>query len=66
MFDSSENNSWLARRMERALQTALTRTYETVRVHPEEYLMHLRMVHGVAPTHGAQQLSFFNGHYDSW
>lgn len=28
-------------------KTALTRAYETVRVHPDEYLMHLRMAHGV-------------------
>jgi uncharacterized protein (DUF697 family) len=44
---SAENNSWLARRMESALKSALTRAYESVRVHPEEYLMHLRMAHGV-------------------
>ena len=33
--------------MERALKSALVRAYETVRVDPEEYLMHLRMAHGV-------------------
>jgi hypothetical protein len=33
--------------METALKSALTRAYETVRVHPDEYLMHLRMAHGV-------------------
>ncbi len=33
--------------MEGALKTALTRAYETVRVEPDEYLMHLRMAHGV-------------------
>jgi len=43
----SANNSWLARRIESALKSALTRAYETVRVNPEEYLMHLRMAHGV-------------------
>jgi uncharacterized protein (DUF697 family) len=33
--------------MERAFKSALARAYETVRVEPEEYLMHLRMAHGV-------------------
>ncbi len=47
MPDFAENNSWLARRMERAFKSALARAYETVRVEPEEYLMHLRMAHGV-------------------
>lgn len=41
------NNSWLAQRLETALKTAITRAYETVRVEPEEYLMQLRMAHGV-------------------
>jgi hypothetical protein len=46
MTDPS-NNSWLAQRLETALKTAITRAYETVRVEPEEYLMQLRMAHGV-------------------
>jgi uncharacterized protein (DUF697 family) len=47
MFDPAENNSWLARRMETAFKSALARAYESVRVQPEQYLMHLRMAHGV-------------------
>ncbi len=45
--DSAENNSWLVERMETAFKSALARAYESVRVEPEPYLMHLRMVHGV-------------------
>jgi uncharacterized protein (DUF697 family) len=45
--DSAENNSWIARRFETAFKSALARAYESVRVQPEEYLMHLRMAHGV-------------------
>jgi hypothetical protein len=48
MTNPAENNSWLARRLERIVRTSIARTYETVRVHPEEYLMHLRMAHGVS------------------
>src|ERR1039458_7445238 len=47
MFDPAENSSWLARRMETAFKSALARAYESVRVQPEQYLMHLRMAHGV-------------------
>ncbi len=47
MSDPAENDSWLARRMENAFKSALAHAYESVRVHPEEYLMHLRMAHGV-------------------
>jgi uncharacterized protein (DUF697 family) len=47
MLDPAENNSWLTRRLESALKTALNRAYDTVRVHPDEYLMHLRAAHGV-------------------
>ena len=47
MSDFAENNSWLARRLETVLKSTLARAYETVRVQPEEYLMHLRMAHGV-------------------
>lgn len=45
--DVAEKNSWLAKRMEMALRSALSRAYESVRVEPEQYLMQLRMVHGV-------------------
>ena len=48
MAGRTENRSWIAQRLESAFQTALTRAYETVRVHPDEFLMHLRMAHGVA------------------
>jgi uncharacterized protein (DUF697 family) len=48
MADRAEKNSWLARRLESAFNSALTRAYETVRVQPDQYLMHLRMAHGVA------------------
>lgn len=47
MLDFVKNNSWLARRLETALKSALTRAYESVQVRPEEYLMELRMSHGV-------------------
>ncbi len=47
MYDPAENSSWLARRLEMAFKSALSRAYETVRVQPDEYLMHLRMAHGV-------------------
>lgn len=47
MFDPAENSSWLAQRMETAFKSALARAYESVRVQPEHYLMHLRMAHGV-------------------
>jgi uncharacterized protein (DUF697 family) len=48
MAPAAENNSWLRQRLEAAFRSALTRAYETVRVHPDDYLMHLRMAHGVA------------------
>jgi hypothetical protein len=48
MIDPAKNNSWLARRLEIAFRSALTRAYETVRVHPDEFLMQLRMAHGIA------------------
>jgi hypothetical protein len=47
MSDPVLNNSWLTQRLETALKSALTRAYKTVQVHPEEYLMELRMAHGV-------------------
>jgi uncharacterized protein (DUF697 family) len=48
MEEFTDNRSWLNRRLELALKSSLARAYETVRVRPEEYLMHLRMAHGVA------------------
>ena len=47
MPDPAEKNSWVTRRLETAFKSALARAYETVRVEPDEYLMHLRMAHGV-------------------
>jgi hypothetical protein len=47
MDEPVEKASWIARNMENVFRSALTRAYETVRVHPDEYLMHLRMAHGV-------------------
>jgi len=48
MPEAAENSSWLARRLESTLKSALTRAYETVRVHPAEYLAHLRQAHGIS------------------
>ena len=47
MPDPAANTSWLSQRLESALKSGLTRAYETVRVHPDEYLLHLSMAHGV-------------------
>jgi uncharacterized protein (DUF697 family) len=48
MSSFSHNDLWLVRQLESAMRTALVRAYERVRVHPDEYLMQLRMTHGVA------------------
>jgi hypothetical protein len=42
-----EKRSWLRRRAEGAIRGGLTRTYETVRVDPERFLMQLRAAHGL-------------------
>jgi uncharacterized protein (DUF697 family) len=47
MADYVEDHSWLSGRLEWALQSALAHAYEKVRVNPDDYLMHLKMVHGV-------------------
>jgi uncharacterized protein (DUF697 family) len=47
MEEFTENGSWLARRLEEAFKSALTRAYETVRVHPGPFLDQLRVTHGV-------------------
>jgi uncharacterized protein (DUF697 family) len=47
MEEIAENGSWLARRLEDAFKAAISRAYETVRVHPGPYLTHLRTTHGV-------------------
>jgi uncharacterized protein (DUF697 family) len=50
MPDDVANRSWLSHKLEDALKSGLTRAYETVRVKPDEYLMHLRMAHSVPVT----------------
>lgn len=40
---SSENKSWLRRRVEGALRAGFTKAYHTIEVNPEKYLEHLRM-----------------------
>ena len=39
--------SWLAKKVESALRSGFTRAYETVKVDPAEYLMHLQAAHGL-------------------
>jgi hypothetical protein len=52
----TEKRSWLRRRAEGAIRGGLTRTYETVRVDPERFLMQLRAAHGLP-------ISTFHGVY---
>ncbi len=42
--------SWLRRRVEVALQHGFQRAYETIKVNPQEYLLHLRVAHGLPIT----------------
>jgi len=44
------DKSWLRRRLEQSLSTALMRTYKTVRVDPDRFLVELRAVHGLPVT----------------
>jgi uncharacterized protein (DUF697 family) len=44
----STPKSWLRRRTEKALSSALTRAYKTVRVEPDRFLLELRANHGLA------------------
>jgi len=44
----SAPKSWLRRRTERTLSSALTRAYKTVRVEPDRFLLELRANHGLA------------------
>ncbi|MGH9515268.1 MAG: EcsC family protein [Terriglobales bacterium] len=44
----SSPKSWLRRRTEKALSSALTRAYKTVRVEPDRFLLELRSNHGLA------------------
>lgn len=42
--------SWLRRRIEKTVASALTRAYKTVRVDPNRFLMELRAAHGLPVT----------------
>lgn len=42
--------TWLRRRAEEALRTGLTHAYETVRVHPDRFLLQLRAAYGLPVT----------------
>jgi hypothetical protein len=44
----SSPKSWLRRRAEKALSSALTRAYKTVRVEPDRFLLELQANHGLA------------------
>jgi hypothetical protein len=44
----SAPKSWLRRRTEKALSSALTRAYKTVRVEPDRFLLELRANYGLA------------------
>ena len=44
------DKSWLRRRLEQSLSTALMRSYKTVRVDPARFLVELRAVHGLPVT----------------
>lgn len=39
------NPGWLTRRVQTALQQGLSRAYETIKVEPDEFLLHLRTAH---------------------
>jgi hypothetical protein len=43
----ADKKSWLRRRAESAIRDGLTRTYETVRVDPERFLVQLRAAYGL-------------------
>jgi uncharacterized protein (DUF697 family) len=44
---AEKSKGWLVRRVESALRTGFTRAYDTIRVEPDAYLMHLRAAHGL-------------------
>jgi hypothetical protein len=44
---ADEKKSWMRRRVEGAIQTGLTRTYDTIKVDPGRFLMQLRVAHGL-------------------
>jgi hypothetical protein len=45
--NESGKKSWMRRRVEGAIQTGLTRTYDTIKVDPGRFLMQLRAAHGL-------------------
>lgn len=47
-MSNGEKSGWLVRRAEAALKRGFTHAYETVKVEPETYLLHLRTAHGIA------------------
>ncbi|HWR34688.1 MAG TPA: EcsC family protein [Clostridia bacterium] len=47
MPEAAQNSSWLRRRVEAALKDGFAHAYESIKVDPEEYLMHLRMAHNL-------------------
>ena len=47
MTVSAKKRSWLARKSEDALRQGFMRAYETVRVDPKQYLVHLQAAHGL-------------------
>jgi uncharacterized protein (DUF697 family) len=58
MEDTAENSSWLSRRMEDAFRSALSRAYEGVRVHPDQFLDHLHHAHGVGAVNYDELFSY--------
>ncbi len=47
MKTAQNQKSWLTRKAEEALRSGFTRAYETVKVDPQEYLIHLQTAHGL-------------------
>jgi hypothetical protein len=47
MNNSSKKRSWLMRGAEAAVKRGFTQAYETVKVEPSQYLLHLRTAHGL-------------------
>ncbi len=47
MEQTEKKSSWLMRRAETALKNGFTHAYETVKVDPQNYLLHLQTAHGL-------------------
>lgn len=58
VLNTPTKKSWLRRRVEKSLSTALLRAYKTVRVEPDRFLVELRAAHGlpVSSFHGMYSL----------